>query len=196
MKLYQLSCPSCGAKVEVEENRTNCYCSYCGNQVLVDDGTKRIEIKYTDEAKIKEIESNERIFNIRNAAANAELKQNNRIKTIKLLKPVVSTICVAVLVIASYMLIGGYFDSLKRASNRQERELQMLVEEILEDIENHEFEVARVKAQTIDYTEGWSDEIDKKWDSMRKELLKEIDDAEKRWKKENRNKDTWWNPFD
>lgn len=69
MKMYQLICPSCGATVEIEQDRKSMFCAYCGNQIHVDDGIKRIEITktinyhktYTDEAKIRENERKERI---------------------------------------------------------------------------------------------------------------------------------------
>ena len=196
MKLYQLKCPSCDAEIVLEENRNTCYCSYCGAHLVFDDEIKRIEIKYTDEAKIKEIESRERIINSQMKAEIAKQKSNNSAKMLKMLKPMLGTLITVALILGPYLMLTGWSSVEKKASDRQEKELGILVEEVLEHIENHEFDVARVKAQSIDYTENWSDEIDKKWDNTRKELLKQIDSAEKEWKKENRNKDTWWNPFD
>ena len=69
MKMYQLNCPACGATVEIEPNRKTMFCSYCGCQIYVDDGIKRVEITkninyhktYTDEAKIREHERKEKI---------------------------------------------------------------------------------------------------------------------------------------
>lgn len=69
MKMYQLICPSCGATVEIEQDRKSMFCAYCGNQIHIDDGIKRVEITkninyhktYTDEAKIRESQRKERI---------------------------------------------------------------------------------------------------------------------------------------
>lgn len=60
MKVYSIKCPDCNAVLEIEEGREYCFCNYCGAKIFLDDErTKRIRI--TDDAKIKYIESRERI---------------------------------------------------------------------------------------------------------------------------------------
>lgn len=45
MKLERLTCPSCGAQLSVNINGMKyIFCNYCGQQIQVDDGTKRIDI--------------------------------------------------------------------------------------------------------------------------------------------------------
>ena len=200
MKMYQLVCPSCGANVEIEEGRKSCFCSYCGNKIYLDDEVKRVEITkhtiYTDEARIKEIEANERIFRMKNELEIEYQKQKNRQKRLNTLKSCIGVAFYVLIIVACFGLFGSWFSNEKRESDQQERALEAIVEEVLNDIENHEFESAKMKAETIQYTEGWSDDLEKKWDDIRKNLLRNIKDAEKEWKKENKNRDTWWNPFD
>lgn len=51
MKLISLICPSCGAKLELQElgNRSKCFCQYCGQTILLDEeqititGTVRVD---------------------------------------------------------------------------------------------------------------------------------------------------------
>ena len=60
MKLVKLKCEGCGATLKVNEELKKVTCNYCGTEFFIDDEVKRIEIKkhkvYTDEAKIKEFE--------------------------------------------------------------------------------------------------------------------------------------------
>ncbi len=71
MKLKKLSCPSCGANINLEiENSKSVFCPFCGNQFSIDNEesvqTQNINIhaRYTNDAKvmreIKEDRENER----------------------------------------------------------------------------------------------------------------------------------------
>lgn len=209
MKMYLLDCPACGAQVEIEHERKSCFCTHCGRKIYLDDGTKRVEITkdikyhktYTDEAKIKEIESRERIYEKELAKDKAFVKQKNK-------QGIITTVCVVVGIIFVISLFGLLIGSQKKASDEEEMELQRTIEEILQDIEKSEYDVARIKAESLYYTSNWSDEIEDKWDSIRKELLKQIDEAEKASEAasddidqvSNKDEETgggkWWNPFD
>ena len=59
MKLISLKCPDCGANLEIDPERSFCFCQYCGHKILVDDEIKRSEVTYTvrDEARILEAEA-------------------------------------------------------------------------------------------------------------------------------------------
>lgn len=86
MKLYQLICPACGATVEIEEDRKSMFCTYCGSQIHVKDGIKRVEITknvnyhktYTDEAKIREHERKEKIMLKQMEYEDREKRRNDR----------------------------------------------------------------------------------------------------------------------
>ena len=36
MKLKVLKCPECRANLEIEDDRTSCYCQYCGCKIILD----------------------------------------------------------------------------------------------------------------------------------------------------------------
>lgn len=57
--------------------------------------------------------------------------------------------------------------------------LEELVNEIMIDIENGDYEEANIKANKLHYTSNWSSEIEDKWDETREALLKQIKKAEK-----------------
>lgn len=61
IKLVPLSCPNCGASIDVPVDQDFCYCSYCGTKIAInDDSIKKIYINTTtvnrtvDEASIAE----------------------------------------------------------------------------------------------------------------------------------------------
>lgn len=86
MKMYLLKCPNCDATLEVEPDRKMLFCSYCGSKIIVDDEVKRVEITkninyhetYTDEAKIKETSSKEKIRLQEMEYADKEKKRNDK----------------------------------------------------------------------------------------------------------------------
>ena len=199
MRMYLLKCPECGAELEVEPERVSCFCSYCGSKVYLDDNTKRVEITknikyhktYTNEAKIKDIESRERMFDKQFAA---EIESEKRKRRAGFRTFLIVAICVVLFFAGS----DYYFGTIKNESDAQEIELQRVVDEIMQDIEEGDYSSARIKAESLYYTADWSDEIEEKWDATRETLIEQIDEAEKiaqRAEKEASGGD-WWNPFD
>lgn len=64
MKFVPVVCPKCGANLNVEEGRKECFCSYCGTKIVVDnENSKESTNTYVriDEARIREAEAKERI---------------------------------------------------------------------------------------------------------------------------------------
>ena len=195
MKTYQLKCPSCGADIVLEGNRSFCFCTYCGARVYIDNGTHKVEITkninhnktYRDEAKIRKIEFEERM---QERILLEQQKERRRKRW-----SAVGTFIVVIACIIGFFYIynswGNFFDSEKENSDLQEQELQAIVDDVLQDIENGNFEEAYIKAEKIRYTENWSDEITEKWDATREETIEQIKKAEREV-----NKTTWWNPFD
>lgn len=60
MELRAIKCPNCGAYSTYEPGATQLFCQYCGAKLIEIDPNKRTD-HYIDEARIKEIESRERI---------------------------------------------------------------------------------------------------------------------------------------
>lgn len=56
MKLTAVVCPNCGAKIQVKEGTPFCFCTYCGTQIHLDDGSTTHTYREVDEARIKEAE--------------------------------------------------------------------------------------------------------------------------------------------
>ena len=54
-KLEKVSCPSCGAVIDGNiEGKSSVFCTYCGTQIAINDGTQNINIhqRYTDDAEV------------------------------------------------------------------------------------------------------------------------------------------------
>lgn len=55
-----VKCPECGADFQIEEGRDMCFCTYCGNKILITNENEHI-YRTVDEARVKEAEAKERI---------------------------------------------------------------------------------------------------------------------------------------
>lgn len=58
--LIRLNCPSCGASLEVKEDREFIFCQYCGTKILINDENK-FTYRYIDDAEIKRAETDQYI---------------------------------------------------------------------------------------------------------------------------------------
>ena len=51
----EIQCPHCGATMDVDEARKECFCSYCGNKILIDDGMRTFTHIHIDKTKEREL---------------------------------------------------------------------------------------------------------------------------------------------
>ncbi len=42
--LISMKCPSCGADLQIESGRKECFCTYCGTKVMVDNGEQTFNV--------------------------------------------------------------------------------------------------------------------------------------------------------
>ena len=56
MELITTTCPACGGSIHVQSNQKQCYCTFCGSQVLIDNGEKTFTYRTVDEARLRELE--------------------------------------------------------------------------------------------------------------------------------------------
>lgn len=168
MKLRVLKCPECRANIEITEGRNYCYCQYCGCKIMLDD--EKTETTYNKNININKNTTNtQRYINDAEVIkAKSEAEENKR--------GIVIGIVVA---IACFAVFFGIFGYQKHLSNVEEDKLQAIVEEVMVDIENEDYDEAYIKAKSIRYTSGWSSDIEKKWNETREALLDQIKKAEK-----------------
>ena len=60
VKLIAVKCPECGATLNIEENRAQAFCTYCGAKVMIQNENEKI-YRRIDEAKMKQAETDRMI---------------------------------------------------------------------------------------------------------------------------------------
>ena len=168
-----LKCPNCNAALEIENGLDTFYCKYCGYKILLNGQSKAA---YRAKTRIKEMEHDERMAD--KQLEHEKYKIAQKIKREGMDNKLVITL---MLCIVLFLIITFACD--KRESRKEEVQLQQLVEEVQTEIANKDFDAARIKVQSIQYTAGWSSDIEEKWDNIREELVKQLEDAEQAEKK-------------
>ena len=108
VKLVELSCPSCGASIQVGADRKECFCSFCGAKAILDDGSVTTHI--IDEAKIREAEANEKI---KLKEAELELERLNNLKEKETMKmAIILNACIwgVLIILVAILAIAGVFN--------------------------------------------------------------------------------------
>ena len=193
MEIKELKCPECGANID---NINASFCSSCGVKLQFDDGSKNINYNYKmeDVAKIKEIEMNKEIeLN--------KIKANSRFVDNKFTLGILFSFAVSIIIFMIMFIYGTnatnfrkefwigvvlflifyivLFMYLYNKSKTQERNLQNMVNEIQNNINSGNYEVALIKAKSLRYTAKWSNDIKEKWDDTRESLIKIIEEKMK-----------------
>lgn len=77
--MVSLECPSCGAELQIENGRKECYCSYCGKKIRIDDSNKyTVNINYNANVTNRIINDAE-VIRAKNEHVNRKL-ENQRLK--------------------------------------------------------------------------------------------------------------------
>lgn len=163
-----LKCPNCNAALKIENGLDSYQCEHCGYTFMLDGQSKAA---YRAKTRIKELEHDERMADKQYKHERYKAKQEQKQKRID------NKVFIVLLAAAMLFLWIG-FGNEERKSEKQEKELQQLVEEVQTDISNGDFDEAHIKVQSIQYTAGWSSDIEEKWDNIREELVKQLEDAE------------------
>lgn len=193
MEYKSFKCPECGANID---NINASFCSSCGVKLHFDDGSKNINYNYKmeDIAKIKEVELNREIeLN--------KIKTNSRFVDNKFTLGILLSFGVIIIVFMAMFIYGGnatnlmnqfwlgvllflvlyaiLFIYLYNKSKTQEKNLQNMVNEIQNNINSGNYEVALIKTKSLRYTAKWSNDIKEKWDDTRESLMKIIEEKMK-----------------
>lgn len=169
MELKSLFCPNCGASLEVEDGLDTFFCKYCGYRILLQ---KQSKAAYDAKVQVKHMEHEERLQEKRDAQERyrMEFKQKDERHTLAIVFGIFGVI------IAMCLVVWALGNS---EAKKQERELQAIVDQIMIDIENEDFAAAYVKANSLYWDDSWTSEGEDKWDATRKEIIKQIEEAEK-----------------
>ena len=65
-RITQICCPKCGARTSIDYEKNRCFCTYCGTELIVEEGTNTITYNATyrkiDEARITESRNQKEII--------------------------------------------------------------------------------------------------------------------------------------
>lgn len=170
MELKSLFCPNCGASLEVEDGLDTFFCKYCGYKIILQGQSKAA---YDAKVRVKHMEHKERLQEKRDAQERyrMEFKQKDERRTLAIVFGIFGAIIALCLII---LAVGN------AGAKKQEQELQTIVNQIMIDIENEDFAAAYVKANSLYWDDSWTSEGEDKWDATRKEIIKQIEEAEKK----------------
>ena len=77
VKFTAIKCPECGANLNIEENKSQMFCSYCGSKIIMINENEYI-YHHIDDARIKQVET-DRIIQLKKI----ELIEKKRVSAIK-----------------------------------------------------------------------------------------------------------------
>lgn len=168
MELKSLHCPNCNASLEIEDGLDQFFCVYCGHKIFLEGQSAAA---YEAKVRVKSMEHSERLQDKKNAQERfkLELEQKSNVRSSR----VGLMIFVILAIIWSLIMIIG-----SNGADRQDQELQAVVDQIMIDIENENFASAYVKASSLYWESDWTSEGEEKWDAIREEVFKQIELAE------------------
>jgi uncharacterized Zn finger protein (UPF0148 family) len=101
IKLTVIKCPACGAKLPIEEGRTQMFCSYCGSNIMMTNENEHI-VRHVDEAKVKQAEARKTVDLKR--IEYAEKKQKAKEKRLKV-KAILTLFIISVSILVSIICL-------------------------------------------------------------------------------------------
>lgn len=104
VKLVSVKCPECGATLDIEEDRRQAFCTYCGAKVILQNENEHI-YRHIDEAEVKQAET-ERIIRLKKMEfAEKRLSDYRRVRSLKIKVALISGI-LGILAIPIGMVAG------------------------------------------------------------------------------------------
>lgn len=177
MQMHVLKCPNCGANLDVEDGLDTFYCKYCGYKIVLEGQSDQA---YRSKENIQRMRHKELMFDKKVEYEKYKDKKKIDAKE-RENKDVIIRVAIGILMLVIISISTNiYFAKEKRESNEEERQLEAIVDDVKADIDDKNFDDAYVKAQSIVYTKNYSKDTEKKWDNIRKELLDQIEEAEKK----------------
>ena len=173
-----MNCPNCGSNLVVKGK----FCPHCGTPIP-DDLTIRINShqEILDHARVTEAQE---VGKTR--IAKEKTKRSYGCLTV-IIVFIVATVVLAIYYDYSERQIqmnrsssyyssnsSDYFSERRNHHYQEISRLQKIEDEILEDIRNEEYDQALLKANTLYYTDTYSSETKKAWDTKREALIEQL----------------------
>lgn len=100
LKMNSVKCPECGANLQIEEGRTQVFCSYCGTKIIITNENEHI-YRHIDEADIRKAETDRMV---RMRRLNMEEQGSSLKKTMTIIWMAVSLIIILICIIEMSVL--------------------------------------------------------------------------------------------
>lgn len=192
MEMNVLTCPGCGATLDVDDGIDTFYCKYCGHKIIISDMSDvalnaRVQVKrmkHKEQMQRDRMQHQARMRDKQYEQERYKIYVSEKRNAMEILTGIALFVFCLLFLVFMIFLTQWWGDSSRKESDQEEVYLQSIVNEVMIDIENGDFDEATIKANTIHYTSNWSGETKKKWNETRKTLLKQIKEAEKEAKKE------------
>lgn len=168
----KLTCDRCGGQIELDFDNLQATCPYCGEKLMLDTSQIAAIISEREETKRHQMDIDQ-----------IKWEKEQQRQDDKSLTPWLLLLIFIPLI--GLILLSSVFSSGERKYNRQEKHLESIVKEIQVDINNKDYISATLKASQLHFSPtGWDNDRDvalvKKWDSIREETIKMIEEARKR----------------
>lgn len=168
MELKVVNCPICGGKIEISTEEETVICKYCQTQFYIEENNpERLKSK----VRLKEIEHE--TARVKMALDDKADKRKTKLQGKMAERKFFYFAVMGFFLFLLLLLIGAYAYIGVRSKS-----LEKTVAEIQEDIDNENFDAARVKVESLRDSEFYGEEK-KRWKETRKQLIKQIDEAEK-----------------
>lgn len=168
MELKIIKCPVCGGKIKIQEDADTVTCEFCNTEFYVEENNPD---RLMSKVRLKEIEHE----TARTKMFYDDKADHRRMKMEEKREETRSAFAAFLFPIILILLLGlGVFGYLSLRT----KSLEKTVSEIQEDIDNERFDEARIKVESLRDSE-FSGEEKKRWKETRKQLTKQIDEAEK-----------------
>ena len=175
--MLQLRCPNCDAFMEVEDNLELCYCKYCGTRILLNEQSEAVvkaktRLRMTDKISDTAIKLQSKRYEqkqIRMQYEAEEDKRNN--KLIMFLFALM-----ILLFVGMGLLIHFQIKSDNETVYNEQVRLETLLNEILQDIEEGEYDLALIKSSGLRYSvRPSSDDYEEQWEETRRTVVSMIE---------------------
>lgn len=186
--MIELKCPRCGAMLKSENDLDVFYCQYCGSKIILDEQPDNL---VNAKAKIKMSQQRQKTERHKIDAKYENEQKNNEFK-FKKEKYKDKSLLISLFVFMLFIALMLIMISIEVET--PDRQLNKLIENTQNYIQSGDYDSARLETNKIHY-DGLFYEFShhKKWNSARKELLKQIEAAEKEAiKQEKQTSDNSW----
>ena len=178
MRFKVLKCPNCEGDLQIEDGIDTFFCKYCGYKIVLEGQSDEA---YRSKTAVRGMEHEEKMLDkqISHERYKIEKEQEKEKENTKGLL-VLFVLFAAFLAILIACIVAFNNGPVKESSDKEEQRLQQIVDEVLFDIENEDFDKAYIKAQSIKCDGLVSKDFREKWDDTRKAVIDRIIVAEKK----------------